>query len=51
MKILVALILTFLPASLSLWGFQTGNDFLFYLCGLVAFAPLTAISAMKVKLF
>lgn len=50
MKILVAFILTCLPASLAWWGFQTGNDFLLYLFGLVTFAPLTAIFAMKAKL-
>lgn len=51
MKIILVFILTGLPASMAWWGFQSGNDFILYLFGLVAFAPVTALAAMKVKLF
>jgi hypothetical protein len=51
MKVVLTIVLSIVAAALAWDGYQSGNDFLLYLCGLIAFAPLTALVAMKANLF
>lgn len=47
MKFVLALIVTALLAAGAWMGYRLGNDFLLYLFGLLAFAPVTAAVAVK----
>ncbi len=51
MQIIAVFILTAVPASMAWWGFQSGNEFFSTAFGLVALAPVTALAAMKMKVF
>lgn len=42
-KIALLLLLTLAPASLAVYGYQSGNDLLLYLGSLIALAPVTAL--------
>lgn len=51
MKSSIAAFLTGTPVFLAWWGYQTGNDLLLFIGGLVALAPAAALVVEKLKWF